>query len=808
MTATVNPTLKQPDYVEAVIAEQLAVLKAEPRLGGGWMAACPFTADHAHKEASYENWSLTVDKGIKYPLVFFCRNFEEHSNARVWAWIKQEVARCKKEGIPLTASKAALSAKPREKKEFDVEKHTKTVEAAHQRLLGNQRGLLYLKGRGINETAIKALVLGYIPDYFFKPTGEKTAVIVFPHSINARLAGMKFRALSARDHKTRWDGETGSSQAAVFGFDLLLNNQRAAQQEPSFDTPASALPSQVLIVEGMMDVALGVSCGLTTVGLPFAGGKLNEREIATLSKFDEIYLIGDTDECGIKAMHRVKEQLKHAEEKIIRVTVGAADDLGDLRAKELLRNPELDFGDFLRALMSVAKELRDDNDTFFDNGDQMKLRAKQILDEKSSQADLTADRTKVTRMDTFTMTEQQWLWENRLPLGAMSTIAGDPDKGKSLVTLYITARLTKGEPLYGNTRTATLPPSDVLILSAEDDPNTTLAPRLKAAGADLSRVWLLESVMVKDGKGKTLEEREAQLDTDIGEIKKIIAKHPNIRLIVIDPISSFLGNAGMNKEQEVRKVLRPIRDIAQHQNISVILVAHFNKSTEARAALDRVGGAKAIVGYGRAAWTCMSEPKPDENEMKGKNRTEYDPNRFLFLKLKNNLAPTNIGGLVYAIKDAPVEVHGPAGLKTVNIPYIAWIDQTDSTAQDLLIEGRPASKGVKSDAAKAWLRQYLTTAGGAANLDDIRNDGAKAGHNERMLERVKNELNLNASWVGSGAGRARYWSFPNHELDLDLDSVADFEPESDSQPPKNGHGGYRPGAGRKPETTEPMAVEF
>ena len=40
-------------------------------------------------------------------------------------------------------------------------------------------------------------------------------------------------------------------------------------------------------------------------------------------------------------------------------------------------------------------------------------------------------------------------------------------------------------------------PAQVLILSAEDDPETTLRPRLEAAGADMDRIHLLESVVLR-----------------------------------------------------------------------------------------------------------------------------------------------------------------------------------------------------------------------------------------------------------------------------------------------------------------------
>ena len=360
--------------------------------------------------------------------------------------------------------------------------------------------------------------------------------------------------------------------------------------------------------------------------------------------------------------------------------------------------------------------------------------------------------TNITRMDFVKKKKLYWLWEHRIPFGFLSTIAGEPDEGKSLITLYLAACVSKGEKLYGNLLDTE--PGEVLLLSAEDDPETTLRPRLEAAGAALDRIHLLESVMLTNGPGQEGSERLAQLDTDIKAIEAILDAHPEITLIIIDPISSFLGAANMNREQEVRRVLEPLRRRARKSGLAVVMVAHFNKNSETRSAMDRVGGAKAIVGMGRAAWTCVREPKKDEEEKPG---TIIDVDRRLFLKLKANLTPSRVGGLIYTIRTKMVEVEDKHfKLAQEEQPHIVWLEETSSTAQEIMIGGREP-KVNKTKSAKEWLKSYLGGVGGYAASTTVREAGDGAGYSKTTLYRAIAELKVNQVWAGRAIS---YWALP------------------------------------------------
>src|SRR5215469_4135388 len=87
-----------------------------------------------------------------------------------------------------------------------------------------------------------------------------------------------------------------------------------------------------------------------------------------------------------------------------------------------------------------------------------------------------------------------WLWPGRIARGKLTIIAGNPGLGKSQITASIAGIVTTGGvwPVDG-VRSA---PGDVIFLTAEDDPADTLRPRLEAAGADLERIHVVDSVIV------------------------------------------------------------------------------------------------------------------------------------------------------------------------------------------------------------------------------------------------------------------------------------------------------------------------
>jgi hypothetical protein len=121
----------------------------------------------------------------------------------------------------------------------------------------------------------------------------------------------------------------------------------------------------------------------------------------------------------------------------------------------------------------------------------------------------------------------------------------------------------------------------VIILANEDDAAHTIRPRLDAAGADTDKVYIVEGV-AREGKQVDL----FQLDTDIAALRLKAEEIGDVRLIIIDPPSAYLGSkVGAYKESDVRRVLAPLTQLAHDTKALVVMVVHLGLVTVLRRSL-------------------------------------------------------------------------------------------------------------------------------------------------------------------------------------------------------------------------------
>ena len=152
---------------------------------------------------------------------------------------------------------------------------------------------------------------------------------------------------------------------------------------------------------------------------------------------------------------------------------------------------------------------------------------------------------KLIHMDQVEVEEIEWLFYPFIPYGKVTIIQGDPGEGKTTVVLQIIAKLTKGEAILsetseGKSEEAGVEPINVIYQTAEDGLGDTIKPRLLAAGADCSRV------LVIDDQDQPLTMVDARLEEAIIQTKA--------RLVVLDPIQGFLGaGVDMHRANEQEK---------------------------------------------------------------------------------------------------------------------------------------------------------------------------------------------------------------------------------------------------------------
>ncbi len=303
----------------------------------------------------------------------------------------------------------------------------------------------------------------------------------------------------------------------------------------------------------------------------------------------------------------------------------------------------------------------------------------------------------------------RWLWRHRIPLGAITILDGDPGLGKSTITIDLAARVSRGwqMPPDGG-ESPSLEPRGVLLLSAEDDAENTIRPRLDAADADPSRVHVLESIKVGD------ETSPPVLPWDLGIVEDIVAGR-GVHLVVVDPFMAFLGGElDAHKDQDVRRCLHKLKELACRTGAAIVLVRHLNKLGHG-IAIYRGGGSIGITGAARSALLVGTDPE--------------DRNVKLLASVKSNLGPMP-KSLIYS-------------LETVgDVARISWGGESDLTANDLLTHPGGKKKSAGEQAAEQ-LADLL--AEGPRTAKDVEEHLGELGYSENAIESARRKLKIRAS---------------------------------------------------------------
>ena len=120
-------------------------------------------------------------------------------------------------------------------------------------------------------------------------------------------------------------------------------------------------------------------------------------------------------------------------------------------------------------------------------------------------------------------TSVEWLWFPYLPFGKLTIIQGNPGEGKTYFAMMLTAACTNRKTFPNMEE---IEPFNVIYQTAEDGMGDTIKPRLVEAGADLSRVMVIDDT-------------EEALTLSDDRIEKAIRQN-QVRLLIIDPVQAFI----------------------------------------------------------------------------------------------------------------------------------------------------------------------------------------------------------------------------------------------------------------------------
>ena len=184
-----------------------------------------------------------------------------------------------------------------------------------------------------------------------------------------------------------------------------------------------------------------------------------------------------------------------------------------------------------------------------------------------------------------TETAVDWLWYPYIPFGKITMIQGDPGCGKSTLMMSIISAVSNGSVAPDGRKLKK--PMHVIYQCSEDGLSDTIKPRLTAAGADCANVAYLDE-----------EINWVTLNDD--SVRRAIADF-NAKLLVIDPVQAYLGEADIASASGMRRVLRQLSLWAAMYDCAVVLIGHLNKKQNSKelyrslGSIDLVATARSVI---------------------------------------------------------------------------------------------------------------------------------------------------------------------------------------------------------------------
>lgn len=320
----------------------------------------------------------------------------------------------------------------------------------------------------------------------------------------------------------------------------------------------------------------------------------------------------------------------------------------------------------------------------------------------------------------------RWLWPGYIPFGKVTVVDGDPGLGKSTILIDIAARISRGCPLPNGKRHR---PMGTVLLMGEDGAADTIVPRLINAEADLTKI------AVRDTYTSSKEQEiPPAFPSDIPRLKEDIIE-AQAGLVVIDPVMSYLDpDINSNNDQQVRRALMPLAQLAEETGAAIVLLRHLNKSTGG-SALYRGGGSIGFVGVSRSALILARDPE--------------ETGRVVLASTKTNLGPP------------PPSLHFRLAGCPNGAARIEWEGHSAYTADTLMQEQGNDDRGTALDEAVAFLRDLL--AGGPELSTAVQRSARDAGIAWDTVRRAQRKLRIVPQKAKTQDGKWT-WALPAEDV--------------------------------------------
>ncbi len=371
----------------------------------------------------------------------------------------------------------------------------------------------------------------------------------------------------------------------------------------------------------------------------------------------------------------------------------------------------------------------------------------------------------IVRLSDVEARSVEWLWPNWLARGKVHILGGHPGDGKSTLTTWLAAVLSRGGVLPDG---ESAPQGGTLFLLGEDALDDTVRPRLDVHGADATRIDAIQAVT--EGRQRRVFDLRKHLD-----IARAHLGSGRYAAFVIDPLTAFMPQTDRNAEGDVRDVLTLLTDLAEETNVAVLAVMHVGKPTgTTRRPLQQLLGATAFGAAARLVMMVAEVPHAGEHE-------DSPPRRVLGV-IKSNLAP----------KPPPLEWS-----RAVNGP-VTWHGASEHNLDQLLAGAKPKP----IEAAKAFLFEALK--GGSKTSVGLEQAARGEGISKATLRRAAEALGvLHFKQPGTNTG-PWLWRLPDGTPERRTPGEGAHRTEEPGVSPFTAPSPHEQGAGRNGRNDEKM----
>jgi hypothetical protein len=393
--------------------------------------------------------------------------------------------------------------------------------------------------------------------------------------------------------------------------------------------------------------------------------------------------------------------------------------------------------------------------------------------------DLDGRLTIITASD-VTIRRVRYLWEGRMPLGSMTLMPGEEGIGKTTIGVWVIAQTTLGT-LDGELRGH---PRDVLVLAPEDGIEDVFTPRLKEAGADLTRVHFVKARVAMDGS-----DRDVIVPRDLDVLSEAVVNYRAGLMWIDSLVTTLPEDLKSVSYKDVATALKKISTWAEYTGVAVAAPWHLNKTSGGDTAI-RMMDSRGFRTAARSVLLVVADPEADEGVTQGIVAVD-----------KSNASTIAVPALRYRIDSAAYRVEeldeetGEVREIPASCGVVTWLGEVEGDGRAIAREMLAPLIQHEGTAAN-WLRDYLEGEGEAARVDVIA-EAEREGFSESSIKRAARSVVVSRFETGQDEHgrpfRRAIWSLPQpghtHPIDPTGPTGEEFTDRGDTLEAGQTHSG-------------------